>query len=150
MLLSYQSCPTLCDPMDCNMPGLPVPHHFSGFAQVHVQWIPDAVQTSHPLLPSPSVFPSIRVFSNELALHIRWPKYWSFSFNISPSNEYSGWTFFRIDWLILLSKVLSRVFSSTTVQKHQFFGPLPSIHTNFYKKSFIKYSFVLRRATKIL
>ena len=103
-----------------------------------------------PLLLLLSVFSSIRVFSNELALHIRWPKHWSFSFNISPSNEYSGWTFFRIDWLILLFKVLSRVFSSTTVQKHQFFGPLPSIHTHFYKKSFIKYSFILRRTTKIL
>ena len=70
----------------------------------------------HPLLLLPSVFPSIRVFSDESVLHIRWPKYWSSSFSISPSNEYSGLISFRIDW------GLSRVFSNTTVQKHQFFG----------------------------
>ena len=74
-----------------------------------------------PLLLLLSVFPSIRVFSNESVLHIRWPKYWSFS--ISPSSEYSGLISLRIDWLISLqSKGLSRVFSNTTVQKHQFFG----------------------------
>ena len=75
-----------------------------------------------PLLLLPSIFPSIRVFSNKSALHIRWPKYWSFSFNISPSNEYSGLISFRMDWLDLLqSKGLSRAFSNTTVLKHQFF-----------------------------
>ena len=77
-----------------------------------------------PLLLLPSIFPSIRVFSNESALHIRWPKYWSFSFSISPSNEHLGpislgWT----GWISLQSKGLSRVFSNTTVQKHQFFSP---------------------------
>ena len=72
-----------------------------------------------PLLLLPSIFPSIRVFSNESFLCIRWPKYWSFSFNISPSNEYSGLISFRMDWLDLLqSKGLSRVFSNNTVQKH--------------------------------
>ena len=77
----------------------------------------------HLLLFLPSIFPSIRVSSNELALHIRWPKYWSFSFSISPSNEYPGLISFRIDWFDLLqSKGLSRVFSNTTVQKHQFFS----------------------------
>ena len=76
-----------------------------------------------PLLLPPSIFPSIRVFSNESALCIRWPKYWSFSFNISPSNEHTGLISFRMDWLDLLqSKGLSRVFSNTTVQKHQFFS----------------------------
>ena len=75
----------------------------------------------HPLLLPPSILPSIRVFSNKSALHIRWPKYWSFSFNISPSNEYPGLISFRKDWWILQSKGLSRVFSNTTVQKHQFF-----------------------------
>ena len=76
-----------------------------------------------PLLLLPSVFPSTRVFSNESAVCMRWPKYWSFSFNISPSNEYSGLISFRMDWLDLLeSKGLSKVFSNTTVQKHQFFG----------------------------
>ena len=77
----------------------------------------------HPLLLLPSIFPSIRVFSNESVLCIRWPKCWSFSFSISPSNEYSGLISFRMDWLYLLqSKGLSRVFSNTTAQKHQFFG----------------------------
>ena len=76
-----------------------------------------------PLLLLPSIFPSIRVFSNESLLHIRWPKYWSFSFSISPSSEYSGLISFRIHWLIsVLSKGLSRVFSNTTVQKHQILG----------------------------
>ena len=79
-----------------------------------------------PLLLPPSVFPSIRVFSSESVLHIRWPKCWSFSFSISPYNEYSVLISFRMDWLDLLqSKGLSRVFSNTTVQKHRFFsGPL--------------------------
>ena len=95
----------LCDPMDYSMPGLPVHHQLPGFTQTHVHWVSDAIQPSHPL-PSPSppasVFPSIRVFSNESVLHIRWPKYWSFSFNFSPSNEYSGLISFRIDWLDVL------------------------------------------------
>ena len=83
----------------------------------------------HPLLP-PSIFPSIRVFSNESLLIIRWPKYWSFSFSISPSNEYSGLISFRMDCLDLLTLGLSRVFSITTVQKHQFFGTLLSLWSN--------------------
>ena len=84
-----------------------------------------------PLLLLPSIFPSIRVFSNESALCIRWPKYWSFSFNISPSNEHPGLISFRMDWLDLLqSKGLSRVFSNTTVQKHQFFSAQLSSQSN--------------------
>ena len=84
-----------------------------------------------PLLLLPSVFPSIRVFSNVSVLHIRWPKYWSFNFNISPSNVYSGLISFRTDWFDLLtSKGLSRVFSNTTVQKHQFFGAQLSLWSN--------------------
>ena len=84
-----------------------------------------------PHLLPPSLLPSIRVFSNESVLRIRWPKYWSFSFNISPSNEYSGLISFRIDWVIfLLSKGLSRVFSNITVPKHQFFGTQPSLWSN--------------------
>ena len=83
---------------------------------------------SHPLLLLPSIFPSIMVFSNESALLTRWPKYWSFSFSISPSNDYSGLISLRIDWLISLqSKGLSRVFSNITVQKHQFFISQPSL-----------------------
>ena len=77
-----------------------------------------------PLLLPPSIFPSIRIFSHESALHIRWPKLWSFSFSISPSSEYSGW--FPLGWTGLISKGLSRVFSNTTLQKHQFFGAQPS------------------------
>ena len=79
-----------------------------------------------PLFLPPSIFPSIRVFSNESALHIRWPKYWSFSFSLSPSNEYSGLISLRIDWLDLLTvQGLSRIFSSRTVRKHQSFGTQP-------------------------
>jgi len=86
-----------------------------------------------PLLLLPSIFPSIRVFSSESVLHIRWPKYWSFSFSISPSNEIRdsfplGWT----GWISLQSKGLSRVFTNTTVQKHQFFGTQPSLWSNFH------------------
>ena len=85
----------------------------------------------HPLLLLPPVPLSIRVFSNESTLRMRWPKYWSFSFSISPSNEYSGRISFRMDWLDLLqSKGLSRVFSNTTVQKHQFFGTQFSLYSN--------------------
>ena len=97
-----QSCPALCDPMNCSVPSFPVLHYLPEFAQTHVHWVGDGIQPSHPLLPSLlllSIFPSIRVFSNELALHIRWTKYWSCS--ISSSNEYSGLIFFRIDWFDL-------------------------------------------------
>ena len=84
-----------------------------------------------PLLLLPSIFPSTRVFSNESAFRIRWPKYWSFSFSISPANEYSGLTSFRMDWLDLLeSKGLSRVFYNTTVQKNQFFSAQFSLWPN--------------------
>ena len=84
-----------------------------------------------PVLFLPSIFPSIRVFSNEMDLGIRWPRYWTFSISISPSNEYSGLISIRIDCLISLqSKGLSRVFSNTTVQKHQFFGAQPSLWSN--------------------
>ena len=92
--------PTLFNPMDCSMPGFPVFHYLPEFVQTHVCYVSEAIQSSHPLSPLsflPSVFPNTRVFSNELALHIRWPKYWSFSFSISPSNEYSGLISFRID-----------------------------------------------------
>ena len=84
-----------------------------------------------PLLLLPSIFPIIRVFFNELILHIRWPKYWRFSFSISPSNEYSGLISFRVDWLDLLAVLgLSRVFSNTTIQKHQFFSAQLSSQSN--------------------
>ena len=101
-----QSCPTLCDPMDCSTPGLAVHHQLPEFTQTHVHWVSDAIKLSHPLLsPSPptSIFPSIRVFSSESVLCIRWPKYWRIRFSISPSNEYSGLITFRMDWLDLLT-----------------------------------------------
>ena len=99
-------CPTLCDPMNCSTPGFPVYHQLPELTQTHVHWVGDAIQPSHalsPLLLLPSTFPSIRVFSNESVLHIRWPKYWSFSFSTSPSNEYSGLISFRMDWLDLFA-----------------------------------------------
>ena len=102
-----QSCPTLCDPMNCSMPGLPVHHQLPEFTQTHVHRVSDAIQPSHPRSspspPAPNPSQSIRVFSNESALHIRWPKYWSFSFSTSPSNEHPGLIFFRMDWLDLLA-----------------------------------------------
>ena len=99
-----QSCQTLCNPMDCSTPGFPVHHQLLEFAQTHVHRVGDAIQPSHPLSSPfllPSIFPSIRVFSNESVLHIRWSQYWSFSF--SPFNEYSGLISFRMDWLDLLA-----------------------------------------------
>ena len=100
-----QLFPTLCDPMDCSTPGFSVHHQLLELAQTHAHWVGDAIQPSHPLSsPSPPWYiPSIRVFSNESVLCIRWPKYWSFSFSISPSNEYSELISFRMDWLDLLS-----------------------------------------------
>ena len=97
-----QSCSNLCNPMDCSMPGLPVHHQLLEPTQTHV---PASVMPSNhlilccPLLLLPSIFPSIRFFSNESVLHIRRPKYWSFSISISLSNEYSGLISFRMDWL---------------------------------------------------
>ena len=93
-------------PMDCSMPGFPVHHQLPELAQTHIHWVSDAIQPSHPLLsPSPPDFnlPSIRVFSNESVFRIKWPKYWSFNYSISPSNEYSGLISCRIDWLDLLA-----------------------------------------------
>ena len=90
--------------MDCSTPGFPPHHYLPEFAQTHVLWVDDAIQPSHlcpPLLLLPSIFPSIRVFYKESILCIRWPKYWSFSFSISLSNEYSVLISFRIDWFDL-------------------------------------------------
>ena len=86
-------------------PGLPVHHHLPEFTQTHVHQVGDAIQPSYPLLsPSPpAIPPSIRVFSNKSTLHMRWPKYWSFSFSITPSNEHPGVVSFRMDWLDLLA-----------------------------------------------
>ena len=101
-----QSCPTLCDPMDCSTPGLPVHHQLP--EPLKVMSIESVMPSSHlilcrPLLLLPTIPPSIRVFSNESTLCMRWPNYWSFSFSISPSNEHPGLISFRMDWMDLLA-----------------------------------------------
>ena len=129
-----QSCPTLCDPMNHSTPGLPVHHQLPEFTQTHVHRVGNVIQPSHslsspsPPAPNPSQHQGLFQW---VSLRIRWPKYWSFSFSISPSNEQPGlmslgWT----GWISLQSKGLSRVFSNTTVQKHQFFGTQPSSQSN--------------------
>ena len=99
-----QSCPTLCNPMDSSIPGFPV-HHWSLFKLMSIESVMPSnyLILYHPLLLLLSVFPSIRVFFNESVLCMRWPKYWNFSFNVSPSNEYLGLIHFRIDWFDLLA-----------------------------------------------
>ena len=104
--LVAQFCQTICNPMNCSTPGLPVHHQLPEFTQL--MFIELVIPSSHlilfcPLLLLPSIFPSIRVFSNELALRIRWSKFWNFSFNISPSNEHPKLISFRMDWLDLLT-----------------------------------------------
>ena len=101
-----KSGPTLCDPMDCSTLGSPVLRYLPEFVQIYVHWVSGAIRATHPLSHHsllPSIFPSIRVFSNESVLRIRWPKYWSFSFSISPSDEYSGLISLRMDWFDLLA-----------------------------------------------
>ena len=127
-----QSRPTLCNPMDCSTPGLPVHHQLLEFTQIHVHWVGDAIQPPHPLTShSPPTFNLSQhqgLISNESVLHIRWPKYWSFSFSISPSNECSGLISFRMDWLDLLEvqgtlKSLLQHYSSkaSILQRSSFF-----------------------------
>ena len=128
-----QSCPILCDPMGCSTSGFPALHWPLEFAQTHVRWVGDVIQPSHPLLLLTSIFPSIRVFSYESALCIRWPKYWRFIFSISPPNEHSGLISFRIDWFDLLA--VQRTLKSllnTTIWKHQFFSAQPSLWFDFH------------------
>ena len=101
-----QSCPILSDPVNGSRPSLPVHHQLPEFTQTHVHQVDDAIQPFHPLsslLILPPIPPSIRVFSNESTLRMRWPKYWSFSFSIIPSNEHLGQISFRMGWLDLLT-----------------------------------------------
>ena len=124
-----QLCPTLCDPMDCSTPDLPVHHQLLQFTQLI-----SIESVSYPTISSSVVpfFSCFQSFPVSGSFHIRWPKFWSFSLSITPSSEYSGLISFRMDWVdLLMSKGLSRVFSNTTVQKHQFFGAQLSsyIHT---------------------
>ena len=121
----------LCDPKDCSASDFPVLHCHPELAQTHVLQVSDGIQPCCPFLFLPSIFPSIRVFSNESALHIRWPKYWSFIFSISPSSEYWGLISCRMDWFDLLAvqgtlKSLLQHHSS----KHQFFSTQPSLWSN--------------------
>ena len=118
------SCVQLWDPVDCRTPGFPVLHCLPEFAQTHVHWVmmpSSRLILCRPLLLLPSIFPSIKVYPNELVLRIRWPKYWSFSFIISPSNEYSGFISFRTDRfdLSILEEVLSH--KLLTVLYHIFY-----------------------------
>ena len=134
-----QSCPTLCDPMNRSMPDLPVHHQLPEFTQMHVHWpVMPSNQPTHPLtslLFLPSVFPVIRIFSNQSALHIRWPNYWSFSFSIHPPNEYSGLVSFRMDWLDLLAvqetlkSLLQHHSSKASILRHSAFFIVQLSHT---------------------
>ena len=130
--------------MDCSTPGLPVHCQLLEFTQTHAHWV-SVIPANHlilcyPFLLPPSIFPNIRVFSNESVLHIRWPKYWSFSFSISPSNEYSGLISFRMDWFDLLAvqgthKSLLQHHSSkaSVLQRSAFLGDA-NIHSNLKVK----------------
>ena len=138
-LLLLFSCWVLFDsfhPMDCSTPGFPVPHHLLKFAQVPVHCISETTQPSHPLMPStpsPSIFPSIRDLSNELAIHIRWPKYWSSALvSVLPVSIWGGFPLRLTGLISLLSKGLPGAFSSTIFQKHQFFSTLPSLWSSSY------------------
>ena len=125
-----QLCSAVCNPMDCSTPDFPVHHQLLELAQTHLHWVSNPIQPSPPLsslLLLPSIFPSIRVFSNESVLCIRWPKYCSFSFSISPSNGYSGLIYFRIDWFALfavqgtLKSLLQHYSSKTSIHWHSAF-----------------------------
>ena len=131
--------------MNCSMPGLPVHHQLLEFTQTHVHQVSDAIQPSHSLLsPSLPISPSIRVFSNESVLRIKWPKYWSFSFNISPSNEHPGLVSFRMDWLHLLAvqgtlkSLLQHHSSNTSIlwRSSFFIVQLTSIHDYWKNRRF--------------
>ena len=124
----------LCNPMNCSKPGFPVLHYFPEFSEIHVHWVSDTIQPSQHLLP-PSPLPLIlsqhQVFTHELLLHIRWPKYWSSASASIFSVNIQDWFPLGLTGSIsLLSKGLSRVFSNTTVQKHQLFSAQPSLWSN--------------------
>ena len=126
--VSHQSCPTLCNPMDCSMPFpcphlSPIPRARSNSCPSSWWCYPTISSSVDPFSSCPQSFPASGSFPRSQFFTFRWTKYWSFSFSISPSNKYSGLTSFRIDWFDLLeSKGPSRIFSNTTIQKHQFFS----------------------------
>ena len=133
---------SLCDPMNYSMLGSSVLHSLPEFVQARVHWAGNAVYPSHPLLLLsllPSIFPTVEDFSNESALHIRWPKYWSFSFRISPPKNIQDRFLLGLTGLILQFKELSSVFSSNAIQKYQIvslsllYGPaLTSVHEKIH------------------
>ena len=129
-----QLCPTHCDPMDCSTPGFPVHHELLELTQTHVMPC-NRLILCRPLLLLPSIFPSIRVFSNESVLRMRWPKYQSFSFSISPCNEHSGLISFRIDWFDLcavqgtLKSLFQHHSSKALIPWHAAFFMVSHIHT---------------------
>ena len=131
-----QSCPTLCNPMNCSMPGLPVHHQLLEFTQTHVHQVGDAIQPSHPLSsPSPPApNPSQHQSLFQSTLHMRWPKYWSFSFSISPSKEHPGLISFRMDWLDLLAvqgtlkSLLQHHSSKASILRHSAFFTIQLSH----------------------
>ena len=133
-----------CDPMGCSMPGFYVHHQLPELGKTHVHQVGDAMQPSHPLLSAftPDFnLPQHQCFSNESVLCIRWPKYWSFSFSISPSNEYSGLIFFRMDWLDLLAvqgtlkSLLQHHSSKDSILCHSAFLTLQLSHPYDYWKN---------------
>ena len=129
-----QSCPTLCDPMNCSIPGLPAIINTESLLKlmsIELAMPSNHLILCHPLLLPPSIFPSIRVFSNESTLCMRWPKYWSFSFSIIPSKEHPGLISFRIDWLDLLAVqgTLKSLFQHHS-SKASFFSAQPSSQSN--------------------
>ena len=133
-----QPCLIFCDTMDCNMSGFPFPHRLLKLAQTHLHWVCDAIQPPCPLSPPlllPWIFPSIKIFSNEIALHIRRPKYWSFSTNIVASDEYLGFISFRIDWFDLLAiqgtlkSLLQHNSSKASVLRHSAFFMVQFSHS---------------------
>ena len=139
-----QLCLTLCETMDCSTPGLPVHHQLPELTQTESVIPSNHLILCRPLLLLASIFPRIRVFSNKLVLCIRWPKYWSFSFSISPSNEYSGLISFRMDWLDLLAvqvtlkSLLQHHNSKASILWHSafFIVQLTSIHDHWKNQSF--------------
>ena len=127
----------LCDPMNCITPGLSVHHQLPEFTQTHAHRVSDAIQPCilcRPLLLLPPISPSIRVFSNESTLHMRWPKYWSFNFGIIPSKEHPGLISFRMDWLNLLvvqgtlKSLLQHLSSKTSILRRSAFFTVPLSH----------------------
>ena len=129
-----QSCPAICDTMDCSMPGCPVFHHLLSllkFMSTELGMPSNHLVLCYPLLLLPSIFPSNRIFSTELTLCIRWPKYWSFSLSISLSSKYSGLISFRIDWFDLLEVQVSlKSLLQKHSSKHQFFGAHVSLRSS--------------------